>query len=171
MTPPPRDYVAELEARVTVLLAQGGDVLPALAAAQIVDELRHSDPDLLDGFLRVSAQAVIADLIRARNRVNRTQTGRNPKRAAFAVNSAAGIFDIYRLKFEMEGGGLRPIGDMTVSDCLWLAGQYRVRADSNTRRASFFDDLAKLVESKSAGTVAAAVDAGTLMSMWESAVR
>lgn len=155
MNDPPRDVLGEMDALITAIIESPGDIMPPAAGAQLAARLRETDPDLLDGWLRVCAAAVLADAIRLRLRSARAAWLAQAGRRAFAEAAAAGgPFAAYRLRFLVADGSQRLLAEMTPADCAWLASNYTGRARALDTRAAFFGRLSVRMVTAGAATVA-----------------
>jgi len=150
------------------LIDAEADLVPAVEACRLAERLRADDPELLTGWLDACAEPLISDALRARNRQNRQHMSAIRGRTQFARDMEKGAFSAYRLRLLIEDGSQRRLGDMTADDCRWSAKDYRSRAGQMASRATFFDRLAEMLDTKQAFTVAAAIDDAALGELWMS---
>lgn len=153
-----RDYVAEMNAVLDFRDPLGEPYVPAVLAAEIVDGLRTSDPELLDGWLHAGATQFLRMQINARDHSNRSVIAHRRAATAFAAAAEAhgrgdgellGTF--LRMRFTTEDGARKQLADLTKVDLLFVADTYQDRADRNLLRAEFMRALAAKV---GGGTVA-----------------
>ena len=146
-----RDYIAEFDKYLTDRLPDGDFVAPVVSA-EIVEELRSSDPDLLSGWLDVRAEVILTDFIGTRDRTQRAKAVR--QRAAVEFNSAAEKLAagdpepmrVFRERLVVSADNLRrPIGDMTKDDHLFVASEHTRRSEAALLEASFHKAIAKKI--------------------------
>lgn len=78
-----RDYLADMNAAIEAAIPEGDYTAP-LVAADLVEKLRATDPDLLSGWLDLRAAAFLADAIARRSNSRRQAARVGAPRRAFA---------------------------------------------------------------------------------------
>lgn len=146
-----RDYAGEMR---TVIddATSAGPYSPPIAAGEIVEKLRVNDPELLDGWLHSQSVHFIWQAINDRDRSRRAVTQRHAKARDFG--EAAEKFkggDITPLRgflnapYTVADGTRRPLAELNREDLLFVASDYKSRADQNQLKASFMTALARKV--------------------------
>jgi hypothetical protein len=157
-----------MHALLISVLDAPGDLLPAKAGQQVVDNLRRNDPALLAGWLDECAVALVTGVLRDLNRARRSRQGHERPRTQFAAAAAGGALSAYRLRFMIADGAQRFLRDMTVDDCDFIAKTYTSRGDAEYRRAAFFDAVRSEMQRVMALTVATAFSDQQLTELWRS---
>lgn len=144
-----RDYSAEMNAILSNILARSDDMVVSTAAAKLHNDLLERDPDLLSGWLRMHAVAILADAMSQRIRSRRGATRRYQAQARFSDAAQSG--DRHRMSPFMvrhvvdDHHTSRPVGEMTGNDHLFVASEYDHSARSSAMLASFHRAVARRV--------------------------
>lgn len=161
-----RDYSAELN-QALERFTPAGDYIASSLAAQFVDYLQETDPDLIRGWLETCAVVLVTQYISDRRRFRASFAAKQAPRNAFA--EAAGRFDTARRE-QRDGvpagtyGGStaplsvfaerlvineknvsRPIGQMTREDHMYVAGQHHMRAKAALFEKAFHEAIAERI--------------------------
>jgi len=129
------------------------DVIPAVAAANIVATLRETSPEVLTAWLEARAESIL------REQITRVIGSRRARARAHAV---AGAFARAAKEFEQTGDvaamspfdqryvvdGMdtqRRVAEMTAADCLFVADRYEVSANTSRMLAAFHRAVASRV--------------------------
>lgn len=166
-----RDYAAEMRALIDAE-AQGSYAAP-VKAAEIVEKLRVTDPDLLRGWLNDQAVSFVREAINARDASVRTHNRITASRSVFrraAEAAEAGDDEELRTNFlgEMyivDGGSKMPLREMKATELVFAADDYSRRSDELALRAAFLRALAKKCGRRSVGEV---FDEEKLSRLWTS---
>jgi hypothetical protein len=168
---PDRDYAAEMRAVIDAETAGGPYVSPQVAE-HIVNKLRVTDPDLLDGWLHAQAVNFIRHAINLRDCSTRSHARVTSGRSVFAADAKlheAGKADAMAgwlaVVHVMEDGSRKRIADMTATDLTAVAEDYDARARENGLHAAFLKAVAKKVRK---GKVSDHFSDATLASLWQS---
>lgn len=146
-----RDYRADFQAFVDQRMPSGDFVLPVLAA-DLVTEMRKTDPALLRGWLDANATQFVTQVLGDRARSERGRRAVDAPRSAFA--EAADRFsdgDSDALKpFDLHfviGDDMtrRRLGDMTRADHLFVANEHTKRSNAALFEAAFHKAVAKRI--------------------------
>lgn len=133
MTDTERDYAREMHNIARVYLT-GNEQPNALTAREMVGALREQDPDLLDGWMRAYADAIMTDFLNGIDRADRARARRGAKARTFANAvlayesgdlTALAPFDAV---YQVRGKRVR-IGSMTRDDHLTIADRYEKSAN------------------------------------------
>lgn len=153
-----RDYLADMANAVEAAIPDGDYVAP-LVAADLVEQLRGQDPDLLRGWLDLKAAVFLADVIARRSNSKRQTARIAAPRKAFA--EAATRFEVTRdpvvlspFAFEYvidDANTRRAVARMTALDCRFVAARYEETARSARMEASFHRAVAKKVGARTVG--------------------
>lgn len=160
-----RDYAAEMRAIIDAETATGA-YASRVVAAHVVEKLRATDPELLQGWLDAQAETFVWQAINDRDRSLRSHARATAGRAEFAADSARG--DVGRwlnTPFSVADGMRKRLGDMSRDDLLFASGEYRARAEQNRMTSTFLAVLAKKVRR---GTVRDHFTEEQLDAMWTS---
>jgi hypothetical protein len=146
-----RDYRADFQAFVDQRMPSGDYVLPVLAA-DLVTELRKTDPALLRGWLDANAAQFVTQVLGDKARSDRGRRASDAPRSAFA--DAADRFtggDEDALKpFDLHfvvGDDMvrRRLGDMTKADHIYVAGEHTKRSNAALFESAFHKAVAKRI--------------------------
>ncbi len=166
-----RDYAAEMRAVIDSETGSGPYV-SRVVAAQIVEKLSVTDPDLLNGWLHAQAEQLVWQAINDRDRSLRAHARTATGRAAFAVASAAhdcgdssSLRGFLEAPYVVEDGTRRRLADLRADDLLFVAAGYEAAARKNAMHAVFMRALAKKV---GAGRVADHFTNDSLADLWRS---
>jgi len=132
------------------------DFVMAMVAAQIVANLRVTDPDLLTGWLDELAESCMVSALRGYERAVR---GKN-RHGALDFSEAASRFETgdttnrFTERYVVDSlNTWKSLGEMTGSDHRFVADRYRDRAASNGLLAKFHEAVAKKVGSQKTSEV------------------
>lgn len=166
-----RDYVGEMRALIDQETGTGPYVSRQVAA-QIMEKLAATDPDLLDGWLHAQAETILWQAINDRDRSLRAHARATSGRSVFAANAeaheagdTAALSRWLATPFAVADGYRKRLGDMDKHDLRFAAEAYEVRAEQNRLTASFLIALARKVRR---GTVADHYTEDQLAAMWNS---
>jgi hypothetical protein len=151
-----RDYNAEMNELILEKIPADGDFIPSLAAWSIVSALTETDPELLDGWLRLHAKSFLTELMRAQLRSHRARVRSSAKATAFS--SAAKRFEKNGDLAELGGwmkiryvvddqSTQRCLGDMDRNDLNFVASRYSRTAQTLLLEEAFHRALASRVGS------------------------
>lgn len=147
---PNRNYVHEMRARID--REAKGTYVPALVANRIVRTLREEDPELLEGWLNMHAEATIRQALNERDRSQRAAVRNASTRSVFAeAAQSADDGDPVPLRswmdahFSLSNGSRTPLGEMTKEDLNDVSLQYKVRADSHAMMSAFMKGIANRI--------------------------
>jgi hypothetical protein len=145
-----RDYAGELR-NLIEKETKDGDIA-AVVAARIVQHLRDTDPDLLDGWLQGHAVQLVTDVIGTIDRAGRAHVRAVAGRDDFAESVAAGdVQGFLHTRWVVDEADTRMrLTVMRAPQLRFVARGYRVVSRSAKLEAAFFAALAKKV---GAGTV------------------
>lgn len=156
-----RNYQAEMHAAANAAIPEG-EFITALVAHELVDKLRATDPELLEGWLRERAEVIVGDYIHhlVKNR-RRPPSPEAAKRMNFAA--AASVFaergdaeefresvrSPFTFHYVVRDDQLRkPVGDMNGADLRYVANSFQATKQQAAFRESFFRAAAKRVGDK-----------------------
>lgn len=147
---PRRNFVHDM--RVKIDREASGTYTPAIVANRIVRQCRDDDPELLEGWLHMQAEAMIRQAINERDRSQRAAARNSTSRSVFAdAAHAAENGDNSRLRgwidvhFSLSTGVRMPLREMTKEDLNDVSLQYKVRADSHAMMAAFLRAIANRI--------------------------
>lgn len=148
---PDRDYAADMRAVIDAETA-GGPYSSPQVAEHIVNKLRVTDPDLLDGWLNAQAVNFVRHAINLRDCSSRSHARMTSGRSVFAADAKlheagdqdamSGWLDVVH---PMDDGTRKRIADMTADDLLYVAADYDSRAKENLLHGAFLKAVAKKV--------------------------
>lgn len=155
-----RDYLTDMNEAIEDAIPDGDYTAP-LVAADLVEQLRAEDPDLLAGWLDLRAAVFLADVIARRSNSKRQAARAGAPRKAFAAaaRSFADTGDAETLRpfaaeyVVDEDNTRRTVARMTSADCLFVAGRYDETARQAKLEASFHRAVAKKVGGSTVGDV------------------
>lgn len=169
MTTVDRDYAVEMRA-VMDAETGSGPYVSRIVAAQIVEKLRATNPDLLHGWLGAQAETFLWQAINDRDRSLRSHVRATVGRSVFAKDAAAhedgdsgALSRWLSTPFSVADGYRKRLGDMEKADLQFAAEAYRARAEQNAMTAALLAALAKKVRK---GTVAAYFTDDQLDTIW-----
>lgn len=168
---PERDYVGEMRAKIDELA--DGTYFPPMVAHKIVNDLRTSDPELLEGWLFLQAEHMLRISINERDRSRRSAARNYTARTAFATAAAeadrtgdtSGMQRWLGSPFSLSTGARMVLRDMSRDHLLDVGRQYQTRAETQSMMASFLQALATAVGDR---TVADLYSEQQLSAMWGS---
>lgn len=148
---PGRDYAAAMRAIIDAETSDG-PYLPRRVADDIVLKLRHTDPDLLDGWLQLQASTLLFQAIDSRDRSRRSYARRSAAggafRAAVGKHQAGDGEELRRfldMPLTIDTGHHKRLADLTGTELRYVADVYAARASDNLMMAAFLRALAKKV--------------------------
>lgn len=166
-----RNYAAEMRAVMDAETGEGPYHL-AVVANQIVEKLRATDPDLLDGWLQAQAVTFVHEAIRSRDRSDRGHARATATRSVFraAAESAeagdeAPLAKFLSTVYVVEDGSRVRLAEMRKPELIFVADDYRQRASEHLLQEAFMRALAKKVGKD---RVADHFDDAQLTAMWQS---
>lgn len=167
-----RDYLAEMRALIEAETS-AGEYVSALVAQHIVNKLRATDPDLLEGWLHANAVGFIRHSINLRDCASRTSARHNAKRNTFADDAErfakgdrGAMSDWLSVVHVVDEAGTRKrLADMVAGDLDHVATDYEHRANENRLHAAFLRALAKKVGKR---TVSAVFTEEKIAALWQS---
>jgi hypothetical protein len=143
-----RDFNAEFQKYVDAHPLDG--ITTAVAASQIVTELRDKDADLLIGWLDENAEHFITRFLGDRARTQRSFKASSGPRSAFS--DAAERFErdgdraVFDGMFVIDGAKTwRRLGDMSKDDHLFVASEHEDRSKVALFEAAFHRAVAKRI--------------------------
>lgn len=167
-----RNYLSDMDAAIEEAMPDGDYTAPSVAA-DLVAQLRSTDPDLLSGWLNLRAEVVLADVIARRSNSKRQTARILAPRQAFA--EAARTFQesgeavaLRPFAFEYvvdEAHTRRTVAQMTAVDCLFVADRYEDTARTARMEAAFQRAVAKKLGAR---TVADAFTEEQYLAMYQS---
>lgn len=168
-THPTVDYAAAMR-RVIDQHTSDGPYVPRVAASEIVDKLRATDPDLLAGWLNEQAETFVWQAINDRDRSRRSHATQSARPRAFkAASDRAAEGDPTPLRrfldspYTVADGSRRPLAQLTRDDLTFVADDYTARAEQNQFKAAFMKALARKVKT---GVVADHFTEEQVAAMW-----
>lgn len=166
-----RDYAAEMR-RVLDRATAEGPYVPRVVASEVVEKLRATDPELLDGWLQAQAEHFIWQAINDRDRavraVTRHRVGRQEFGSAVTARDQGDDAPLRRyldMPYSVEDGSRKRLAALTRDDLQFVGATYRRRAAENALMEAFFTALAKKVKT---GVVADHYTEAQLASMFTS---
>lgn len=166
-----RDYIAEMRQVIDAETASGSYSSP-IVAQHIVDKLRATDEELLQGWLNIQAVQFVRHAINLRDCSRRTHARQTSGRSVFRENAEAyeaGDHDAMAgwltTVYVIEDGTRKPLGEMFKPDLIYVADDYHARAQENLLAEAFMRALAKKV---GRGRVADHFNEEKLAKLWES---
>lgn len=166
-----RDYAADMRAVIDAETSNGPYV-SAVVAAHIVEKLTATDPDLLDGWLRVGAVGFLRHAINLRDCAVRTSARHSAGRSVFAraaedyaagdEGALAGFLDTRHV---MEDGSRIRLGEMRKAELIYVADDYKRRAKDALLQEAFLRALSRKVGNRRVSDV---FDDAKLAALWRS---
>lgn len=146
-----RNYAADMR-QVIDSETSHGPYTSAVVAAHIVEKLRATDVDLLNGWLQEQAVQFVRVAINERDHSRRAHARGTAGRSVFReMADAAEAGDPTALGswlatvFVIEDGSRVRLGEMREPELVWAAGEYDRRARDNQLQAAFLSALARKV--------------------------
>lgn len=167
-----RDYAAEMRALMDEERAVPGYASP-IGAANIVAKLRANDPELLAAWLDAGAEQIV------RHALNQIDCGQRTHARTAAVRSAfrraaedyeetgdeKSVASFLELRFPIEDGSRRSLGEMRRAERRFVANDYDRRAADSAMMAAFLRAVDKRAGTKRTDEV---FDNATLERLWAS---
>lgn len=129
-----------------------GDYVPAIVASKLVKRLRSNDPKLLAEWLDHMAETILTDYVGDRARMQRnhamsTAAGREFSRQAKAAHDDGGeAVTLFAATYAINEENLRrPVGEMTGTDHMYVAGRYEQSGKSALMKAAFHRAVGKKI--------------------------
>lgn len=164
-----RNYAAEMRAVMDAETATG-PYTSALIAEQIVEKLRATDLDLLQGWLDAQAVGFIRHAINLRDCSQRSHARATASRSVFRnaaesaeAGDAAPLSQFLSTVYVVEDGSRVRLSEMTSPDLLYAADGYGQRAAEHLLQEAFLRALAKKVGKRK---VADVFDESKLSDLW-----
>lgn len=152
--PDPRDYLTEMRKLIQDRTSGSGWV-PRTLADQLIRQLEASDPELLDGYLRLAAPGLISEEINRNARWERSYERRRARGGStFAQRIATGTDQAgtYReglfATFYEVGGTRKRFADLTAADHFHVRDGYETRGRRQLFLAAFHDLMGRTVEAR-----------------------
>jgi hypothetical protein len=166
-----RDFAAEMRAVIDAEPGEGPYVSRTVAA-QIVEKLTVTDPDLLSGWLYGHAELLLWQAINDRDRSTRAHARATAGRSVFAralESQAAGddapLRGFLEVPYVCSDGSRRQLADLCADDLRFVADGYDTTAKRAGMHAAFMRSLAKKV---GGGRVADHFTNQALADLWHS---
>jgi hypothetical protein len=166
-----RDFAAEMRAVVDAETGDGPYHSPAVAA-HIVEKLRATDPELLDGWLHAGAVQFLRHSINLRDCSTRSHARQTAGRSVFrqaAADYEAGdegaMAAFLDTRYVVEDGSRVRLAEMRKADLNFAADDYQRRASDQLMQEAFLRALAKKVGNRKVSDV---FDDEKLSAMWTS---
>lgn len=163
-----RDFATDMRAVIDAETGEGPYV-SRIVANHIVEKLEVTDPELLDGWLRVHAETLIWQAINDRDRSTRAKARATAGGRRFAAAAESGDIEqvarFLNVPYVVEDGSRKRLADLTKDDLLFVADAYDRRASENAMNSAFLKALAKKVGK---GRVADQFTDEQLADMWRS---
>jgi hypothetical protein len=149
-----RDYGMEVRTLVVALLNAHSDAITYSALAdEVIDLLRKTDPDLLQGWMDVQLHELMRNFISGINRSRRSYQRVSTSRRrfgdaveSFVAGDASSLSNWLEVRYQVDETNSRlPLGKMQQKDLDFAASQYQKRADTNAFEAQFLRALARKV--------------------------
>lgn len=167
-----RNYAAEMRALIDAETS-GGPYVSATVAEHIVDKLRATDPDLLDGWLNAQAVQFLRHAINLRDCSVRSHARQTAGRSVFrdaAEAAEAGdpeaLTSFLGTVYVVEDGSRVRLAEMRKPELLFVADDYERRETENALQKLFLRALARKV---GRGRVADHFTEEQVAAMWQSA--
>lgn len=166
-----RNYAAEMRAVIDAETASG-PYTSVTVAGHIVEKLRATDPELLDGWLHAQAVQFVRMAINQRDCSTRTHARQIASRSVFrdaALAAEAGdpeaLGGFLRTVYVVEDGSRVRLAEMRSPDLLFVAEDYGHRAADALMQEAFLRALAKKVKNRRVSDV---YDEVKLAELWQS---
>ena len=148
-----RDYAVEMREIIDEATRGRDGYVAATVAAEIVNRLRATDPQLLAGWLDAQAVQVVRTAISSRDHSIRAYTRSQAKAAAFReavdemsrTGDTSTVFPFLSMPFTVGEDVRKPLGRLTHDDLLFVQQDYDSRARENTMYAAVMGQLAEKV--------------------------
>lgn len=143
---------AQMNDHISKVVGGAGDVVPAVAARELVSMLAASNPSLLTSWLDLHAEDFLQSLIRTRIRAGRSRTRKQSKVRKFSEGAQKftedGDGQAFLSSFDVryavdDNGSQRRVAEMTGSDHKYVASRYEVSARTARMLAAFHREVAK----------------------------
>jgi hypothetical protein len=149
-----RDYCGEMRQVIDAATADGRPYISRVLAGEIVAQLRIEDPELLLGWLDVTAEHWVWRLINDRDRALRSAALYHSPRSEFqraAQAYATGGDDtalrrFLDIPFVVEDGTRKRLGTLDRDNLLFVATEYDKRANNSLMMSAFMKALAKKLQ-------------------------
>lgn len=141
----PVNVDAEISARVDEVIGVDADIVPAVAASQLVTDLRENAPALLQEWLDLHAEAILREAITGRIRVMRARARAHAQAGAFAraakrFEASGDVAELspFDVRHVVDGADTqRRVADMTGDDCFFVAERYAISSRRSALLAAF----------------------------------
>lgn len=155
-----RNSRAEIGRLIEERIEISGDLVPALEAADMVETLGTSDPELLLLWLSENAVGIITQEIRRVLHVRRARGATGAARFADAARTydqggdPGGFVGTFAIRYRVDDKNTqRRVADMTPEDCEFVAGTYAMTAERAERYRLFHEALAREMRKRRARTI------------------
>lgn len=145
------DYAAQMRALIDEHTAEGPYV-PRVAASEIVEKLRATNPKLLAGWLDEQAECFVWQAINDRDRSRRSRVAHTARREVFhqasekhQAGDRGALVGFLQVPYSVEDGRRLTLGQLRKPDLIFVADDYERRARENTMWSTFMRALAKKV--------------------------
>lgn len=152
-----RDYCADMR-KVIDEATGGGPYVPRQIAGEIVQKLRATDRELLDGWLQAQAEHFIWQMINDRDRSARSAARFHKPRGKFREAASGAVAerstklrDFLSMRFTVADGARHHLRDLRADDLLFVGADYERRENENAFWKTFMRALAKGVGEKTVG--------------------
>lgn len=146
-----RNFCQEMRRVIDESTADGAYV-PRLVASEVVEKLRATDPELLEGWLQAQAEHFLWQMINDRDRSIRTATRHRLKPKVFAdaataheAGDGSSLRRFLDMPFSVADGSRKPLAKLNKDDLLFVQDGYQKRADENAFWVAVTGALAKKV--------------------------
>jgi hypothetical protein len=147
-----RDYCGDMRAVIDAATGDQDGYIAAVVALEIVEKLRVTDLELLQGWLDEQAVQFVREAIGARDRSIRSRGHRTARAREF--NAAArkhrdgddsALHEYLSFRFTLADDVRKPLGKLNHEDLLYVRDDYQHRANDNLFYVSVMDALAERV--------------------------
>lgn len=157
----PMDVDQYVSALIAEAVGVDGDVVPSLAAAQLVAELRELHPEILQAWLDAHAEAIVRDAITARIRMVRARARAHAAAGAFAraakrfeETGDVSALSSFEVRYVVDGSDTqRRVGEMTAADCRFVADRYELSGNRALMLAAFHRAVAHRIGNRTVADV------------------
>jgi hypothetical protein len=137
-----------------------GPYVPRKLATEIVEKLRATDPELLEGWLAEQAEHFIWQAINDRDRAVRAHLRHTHMRGVFAdaaqkfeQGDKKALEDFLGMPFTIADGSRHRLEELKRDDLLYVGDRYEQRERQNGMMKIFMRELAKKVGNSTVGQV------------------
>lgn len=151
MTQPDRDYLSDMAKLITDNIPEGVDFKAVDIATNIYSKIEATDPELLEGWLRVQAVSILSTQITARRSyLARTAIRQEPSKFQQAAeafeNGDTEPLSVFLQTVAVNSDNIvRPLGNITKTDALWISESHAKRAKAAAFESEFYAAVAKKI--------------------------